>query len=71
MSCEQQTTARQSQHQIAIHPRESIQENRPRRQQLMRCGLKFYCVYADDGSLVEDADPHKTVPESFRATPAK
>ena len=37
-----------------------------RKQILMRCGLKFYFVYEDDGSLVDDEDIDVPVVQRYR-----
>ena len=54
MGCEQQNTDWQELHRVIIEPCEEVAETTPRKQCLMRCGRKFYYVYEDDGSLVED-----------------
>lgn len=43
---------RNSEHKNAVH----LPDVPKRKQLLLRCGWKFYVVYEDDGSLVDDKD---------------
>lgn len=60
MSSEQQSLSSEQQAidwrilpRVTIEPRKRVAKPEPRKQCLMRSGLKFYYVYEDDGSLVE------------------
>ena len=54
MSYEQQISTWHTPPPLEINTLKHAKETPVRKQRLMRCGRRFYMVYDDDGSLVED-----------------